>query len=141
MAEGLLRSRVPDELSAVIVARSAGTAGFDDVPATAHAVAVMGQHGVDISAHRSCGFDAAAAEAADLILAMTAIHVDEIAEAAPQARHKIHLLSEFAGGSSRDVPDPIGGPREEYEQVFDLLSDLIDRSLPRIVSLAKEKRT
>ena len=141
MAEGILRSRVPPELCRGLVSSSAGTALLDGLPAAPHAVDVMAEHGVDISSHLSRGLDAEMAGRADLILAMAAMHVEEIFAAAPGSRERIHLLSEFADGSSRDVSDPIGEPREEYERVYDVLADMIGRSLPRIVALAKEKRS
>jgi protein-tyrosine-phosphatase len=141
MAEGILRSMVPLDLAGEIEVRSAGTGLFDGLPATPHAVRVMADHGVDITAHVSRGLYPTDARRADLILAMTGDHVDRILAIAEDARDKTHLLSEFADGSWRDVPDPIGGPREDYEMVYRLLFELVDRSLPRIVQLAKEKRT
>lgn len=140
MAEGILRSLVPLELAGDLVAGSAGTALVDGLLAAPHAVRVMAEHGLDITPHRSRGFSAAAAAGADLILAMTTIHVGEILAATPDSRERTFLLSEFADGSLRDVPDPIGGPREEYEHVYRMLSELIDKALPQIVALAKEKR-
>jgi len=141
MAEWILRSRVPLEFAGDIVASSAGTARLDGLLPAPHAVNVMSEHGIDITPHRSRGLDGDVAAGADLILAMTAIHVGEIRSAVPDSREKTYLLSEFAEGVSRDVPDPIGGPREEYEQVYDMLSELITEAFPRIVALAKEKRS
>jgi len=141
MAEGILHSRVPPTLAGELIATSAGTAFLDGLPAAPHAVDVMAEHWVDIASHVSRGLDADIAESADLILAMTQIHIEEILAVAPDARDKTYLLSEFADGRSRDVPDPIGGPREEYERVYDILSDMIDQALPRIVALAEDTET
>ena len=141
MAEGILRSRIPPTLADELIASSAGTAFLDGLPAAPYAVEVMAEHWIDISSHASRGLEADMAESADLILAMTQIHVEEILAVAPDAREKTYLLSEFADGASQDVPDPIGGPREEYERVYDMLSDLIDKSLPRIVELAEDRGT
>jgi protein-tyrosine-phosphatase len=141
MAEGILRSRVPLDLAGDLVASSAGTAFLDGLPAAPHAVRVMADHAVDITSHFSRGLYRSVADGADLILAMTGDHVERIHAIAPEATEKTHLLSEFADGSWRDVPDPIGEPREEYEHVYRLLSELIDKSLARIVALAKEKRS
>jgi protein-tyrosine-phosphatase len=141
MAEGILRSMIPLDLAGDLEVRSAGTALFDGLPAAPHAVRVMADHGVDITAHVSRGLYPSEADRADLILAMTQDHVDRILAIAQDSRDKTHTLSEFADGSWRDVPDPIGGPAEDYELVYRLLLELVDRSLPRIVQLAKEKRT
>ena len=141
MAEGILRSRVPLEFAGEIVASSAGTAMLDGLLAATHAVNVMSEHGIDITPHRSRSLSRDVAAEADLILAMTALHVGEIRAKAPEARQKTHLLSEFADGSWRDVPDPIGGPREDYEKVYEMLSEMIVEAFPRIVALAKERRS
>jgi protein-tyrosine phosphatase len=140
MAEGILRSVVPLEFAGDVVTGSAGTAMLDGLLPAPNAVSVMSEHGIDITPHRGRGLHPEIVDGADLILAMTAIHVGEIRDAAPGAREKTHLLSEFAGGVSKDVPDPIGGPREEYEKVYDMLSEMITEALPRIIALAKEKR-
>jgi protein-tyrosine phosphatase len=141
MAEGILRSRVPLDYAGELVARSAGTAMLDGLLAAPNAVSVMSGHGIDITSHRSRGLNSRAAAEADLILAMTPTHVGAILATAPEAREKTHLLSEFADGSLRDVPDPIGGPREEYEHVYRMLSELITKALPRILALVKGKRS
>jgi protein-tyrosine phosphatase len=141
MAEGILRMLVPLDLAGDLVAGSAGTAMLDGLLPAPNAVSVMSEHGIDITPHRSRALRPDVVAGADLILAMTAIHVGEIRDRAPGAREKTHLLSEFADGPSRDVPDPIGGPREDYEAVYDMLSEMIADALPRIVALAKEKRS
>lgn len=141
MAEGILRSRVPLELAGDLVASSAGTAMFDGLLPAPNAVSVMSEHGIDITPHRSRGLTPEIAAEADLILAMTSSHVGEIRATLPAAREKTYRLSEFADGSSRDVPDPIGEPREVYEKVYDMLSEMIVEAFPRIVALAKEKRS
>jgi len=134
MAEGILRSLVADERG--IVVRSAGTSGIDGMPASPLAREVSATHGVDLSGHRSRGLTERLATGWDLILGMTRDHVDRIEEAAPLCRGRIFLLSEFADGSDVDVPDPIGGPREEYEQVFEMTERYIRAALPRIMAMA-----
>jgi protein-tyrosine phosphatase len=141
MAEAILRSRVPLEFAGDLVASSAGTAMFDGLLAAPHAVRVMSEHGIDITPHRSHALSREVAAGADLILAMTAAHVGKIRAKSPESREKTYLLSEFADGSWRDVPDPIGGAREEYEKVYEMLSEMIVEAFPRIVALAKEKRS
>ena len=140
IAEGVLRARVPRELRDEIDATSAGTAGLSGMPATSLAREVSREHGVDLSAHRSSGLDRDGVRRADLILGMTRDHVNEVLAVAPEARGKVFLLSEFAGGRDEDVPDPIGGSRQEYDEVFDLIASCIEKALPRIIVMAKEKR-
>jgi protein-tyrosine-phosphatase len=47
------------------------------------------------------------------------------------------LLSSYAGGHpagfpATSVPDPIGGPDEEYEETYRLLQEMIERTLERL---------
>ena len=139
MAEGILRSMLAREGASGVRVSSAGTADIEGMPATAEAVRACRDHGIDISGHISRGLDPQEAASANLVFAMTGHHTAEILSVAPGARRRTYLLSEFADGSDRDVPDPIGAPLEEYERVFDTLSDYIGKSLSRILTLAEKE--
>lgn len=139
MAEGILRARVSGEDTPDIQVRSAGTANIDGMPATPVAVEVCRDHGIDISNHVSRGLDPREATEANLVFAMTGRHVAEILDAAPGARRRTYLLSEFAEGVDDDVPDPIGAPKDDYERVFEMLANYINQSFPRIVALAEKE--
>lgn len=138
LAEGILRALLPAESHGRILVGSAGTARFVGAPATSLAREVALAHGVDLSGHRSSELTRAGIGGADLILAMAREHEDEIVALAPSARACTHLLSEFAGEGRQDVPDPVGGTREEYEAVYRMLLSHLRKSLPRIVALAEE---
>lgn len=138
MAEGVLRSMVGGESPSIEVT-SAGTAGIDGMPATAEAVEVMAERGIDISRHTSSGLTREMAEAADLVFAMAEHHIAGILAVAPGVRTKTYLLSEFADGTQVDVPDPIGAPKNEYEAVFGQMRGYIEDSLGRILMLARRK--
>ena len=53
MAEGILRSLIPDPRRGDVLAESAGTAGLVGVPATEYARSVCLEPGVDIASHLS----------------------------------------------------------------------------------------
>ena len=97
-------------------------------------------HGVDISEHASSATTADAMASADLVLAMTEIHVEELRGRFPDAKDKIQLLSVFADGSDVDVPDPIGGPVEEYESAYRMIEGYLTSALPKIVAMAGDDR-
>ena len=139
MAEGILRALVPGGAAASVVVGSAGTANIEGMPATPEAVEVCRAHGIDISGHRSRGFDQRLAAESDLIFGMTGMHIAQILTVAPEVRRRTYLLSEFAEGAETDVPDPIGAPKDEYEKVYDMLADYVDASLARIVALAEKE--
>lgn len=137
MAEGYLRAALHGEPGDFVVA-SAGTAMIEGAPATRHAVDVSAEHGIDISAHRSSGVTVEALQACDLVLAMTQEHEVWLKEFAPGSAGKIFMLSEYSDGSDVDVPDPIGGDRREYEQVFDMMARMLDAAVPRMVASSRE---
>jgi protein-tyrosine-phosphatase len=139
MAEGILSSMIPEDRVHDIRVESAGTAGFSGAPATEYARDVCSGHGVDIGSHISHALTASAIDRADLVLAMTRGHVDEVNSLLPQAVDRISLLSEFAEENGLDVPDPIGAPREEYERVYSMIEDYLTKSLPTILRLAGEE--
>jgi len=137
MGEGILRElalRVPD---AGIVVASAGTLGIVGAPATDEATTVARSHGVDISGHASSALTAELMRTFDLILAMTELHVDELAQRFPDAAGRTHLLSLFADGSDTDVPDPIGGPVEEYQSAYRMIEGYLTSALPKIVAMSR----
>jgi protein-tyrosine-phosphatase len=112
MAEGILSSMIPEDRVHDIRVESAGI---------------------------SQALTASAIDRADLVLAMTRGHVDEVNSLLPQAVDRISLLSEFAEENGLDVPDPIGAPREEYERVYSMIEDYLTKSLPTILRLAGEE--
>ncbi len=136
LAEGILEALLPAGRGVLV--GSAGTAGIVGAPATALAREVALTHGIDLSGHRSSGLERAGIDDADLVLAMTREHERAVIALAPRARARTFLLSEFAGAGTGDVPDPVGGTREEYEAVYRMLLGHLRKALPRIVALAEE---
>ena len=137
MAEAFLKRILAREgLATDYAVRSAGVWAADGRPASFYAIQVMARRGIDISGHRAHSMTQADVEEADLILAMASEHAQPIKTLLPQYMPKIHLLSEMAG-RHHDIPDPAGGPLYEYLQCADELEDLIERSYPQILKLAK----
>ncbi len=138
MAEGILKSMIPRKFEDSLIVVSAGTANLPGMPATSLAREVAADHDIDIDGHVSSGLSDWELDLADLILGMAKEHVDQIVAMAPDAAERAFLLSEFAGRDSEDVPDPIGGPKTEYEQVFEMLEDYLEEALPRILDMVEE---
>jgi protein-tyrosine-phosphatase len=136
MAEGLLRQRLVEEgLAERHQVSSAGVWAVDDHPASEHAVTVMAERGVDISAHIAHTVNAADVGEADLILVMSREHAQMIGATWPQYEWKVFRLSEMSG-KRKDIRDPYGGPIEEYRSTADIIARYIDEGLPRILELA-----
>jgi protein-tyrosine-phosphatase len=140
MAEALLRHELARRACSHVEVSSAGTWAYDGSGATTHAIKVLAGRDIDLSAHRSRPLVAEEIEAADVVIAMTSVHVREILERAPRARHKVIMLKEIpeiAAAHARDsagriealltatrpqprrgldVDDPMGLPRRAYER-------------------------
>lgn len=96
--------------------------------------------GLNLTDHRARNVDSIALDSYDLILTMEQSHKEALQIEFPTVRGRIHLLSEMVG-VTYDVPDPIGGPAEEYRATVRELNRLIKLSLPKIVALATASTT
>lgn len=135
MAEAIARRRVQERGWAHFEVASAGVAAFPGSPASDGAVRIAEARGLDLSGHGSTPLTPEIADGADLILTMTSGHLMRVAELG--AGERAAVITSFAAGADdatdlAGVPDPIGGPDEEYEETFQVLDDLIRRSLDRI---------
>lgn len=155
MAEVLLRDAITRRGLSGVRISSTGTWGLDGSPATEHAEAAVGSVGVRVDEHRARTFSAALAEDADLIIAMTSVHLREIEEVAPGTAARTRLLKELVHlepatveGSSpeerlqsmlaaprptyvraMDLDDPMGLPLAVYERCRDQIQEGVDRLL------------
>lgn len=89
---------------------SAGVAAFNGGQASDHAVEVMAERGLDLSAHRARRVTEDLAREADLIIAMAHSHVWQLLQWDRSLRDRAHVICELG------ISDPIGGTAEEYEQ-------------------------
>ncbi|MBN1658078.1 MAG: low molecular weight protein arginine phosphatase [Anaerolineae bacterium] len=135
MAAGLLRKRLADGGLDHHTVTSAGVWALDGQPASEHAVTVMAERGIDITAHIAHTLNAADVANADLILAMSREHTGAILNTWPQYGWKVHRLAEMAG-KRRDVEDPYGQPVEAYRACAAEIGRYIDEGLDRILQLA-----
>ena len=122
MAEGILRSLIPPEIASRMVVVSAGTGAVEGIPATSLAIQTCAENGIDVVAHRSTPLTASLVRESDMILGMEPSHVERARELAPDAKGRIHLITERGatsqGGPSTGVRDPIGGTPDQYRDTF-----------------------
>ena len=96
MAEVLLRAELERRGCTEIEVASAGTwAGFGN-PAQPEAQEVVRNRGIDLEAHRSRPVDPTELEEADLVVAMTSVHVRELRQLSEEVGTKMVLMKEFA---------------------------------------------
>lgn len=131
MAEVLLRAELAGAgLAGLVEVDSAGTGDWHvGGPMDRRARAELARHGYDGSAHRARQFGPSWFAGRDLVLAMDRANLADLHEMAPDAdaAGRVLLFRSFdpalAGDDRYDgqVPDPYGGPPEDYAAAFDLV--------------------
>ena len=119
MAEAMWRHRLPD--AADYHVSSAGIGALIDCPAEEHAVTVMREWGLDLSAHRARQLDLELACDYDLILVMDNLQRQWIGKRIRVLRGRVYLLGHWSDG---EIADPFRGS----EQDFRTARDRIDRA-------------
>ena len=127
MAKALLRNGLG--ASADITVSSAGIGALVGYPAAEHAVELMHESGLDISAHRARQLDRELITAADLILVMESAHKGAIDAIDLTARGKVQRLCEWR---DQDIDDPYQKPREAFEETLALIRQGVEDWLIRL---------
>lgn len=132
MAEAFLKKYLHSSDGYEII--SAGTLGFEGLPATKEAVAVMKEESLDISGYSSSALNKEMIDNADIIFVMSKIHKDYILEKSPDAKDKTFLLKEYAeiDEDDKNIIDPIGMPIECYREVRDQIRRSVEEIVIRI---------
>lgn len=132
MAAGLLRRMLEDEAGRIAV-ESAGTAAWEDQPATGPAIQVAERAGVDLTGHRSRRLTPAMVRAADLVLVMERGHLAAVRALGADAGHS-HVLSEWPGPgeAGMEISDPFGASSEAYEECWRRIQHHLERVAPYI---------
>jgi protein-tyrosine-phosphatase/tRNA A37 threonylcarbamoyladenosine synthetase subunit TsaC/SUA5/YrdC len=136
LAEALCKKRLADRLGCTVaelpsrgyVIVSAGLAASSGLPAAAEAIAVAASFQADLTQHRSQQLSLELALQADHLLVMTDRHRQALAEYLGPTNNPPQLLHP----EQRDIADPIGGPREVYEQCAQEVLLGIDALLQRL---------
>jgi protein-tyrosine-phosphatase len=131
MAEAMARAGMPPSWQMEVEFSSAGTSAWDGLPASFTAVKLLKRQGIDLSGHKSRCLTREMIEEADLIVAMTCMHRDEIVSLSPDSKDRVILLGEMEKGRvDLDIADPIGGDEAVYlhtkEEIEGLVTLLLD---------------
>ena len=142
MAAGLLKTLLPRKLAEKVKIESAGVCAHDGVSASRNAIEVTRKRGIDISGHTSKRLTRKLVEAADLILVMQKMHMDEVRELCPSRSEHTLLLAELEGNPGSDemeIADPCGGSEEVYEQCFTKIHRSLDKGMKFLLELVNSK--
>jgi tRNA threonylcarbamoyl adenosine modification protein (Sua5/YciO/YrdC/YwlC family) len=134
MAEGLARDLVarrleipPDRTHEFgFEFLSMGVLGGSGAPPSEHAIDTLADMGIDISGHRSRPAVPQEIRSLDHVFALTTSHLDSLRLLLPPGATRNCELLDPAGGS---VPDPIGGPRADYERAAKTIREAIEARL------------
>ncbi len=140
MAEGALRVLLEKERPGKSRVISSGTSAATGFPATHFAVEASKIWEADISKHESQPLMPALIDQADLILAMTSRHLDEVLHLNSEASDKSYLFKSFPGREREgdEVADPIGQTLDRYNATFLELGEYLGRYLNEIVKRIDE---
>lgn len=138
VAAALLRERLRQRGLTDWTVGSAGTWAMIPRGASRYSIEVMQREGVDITDHRAQMIEERHLRDADLVLTMEIGHAEALRAEFPEHAHKVFMLTEMIG-HAYNITDPYGGPLEEYERMHSGLSDVIDKGLDRIITLAQER--
>src|SRR5262249_33947066 len=131
MAEGLARQLLRGRND--IQVASAGVGAMPDAPPSPYAVEAMADVGIDIAHYLSQPISPELIDKSAFIFGMTRSHVESLQLLFPWAAEKTFLLREFDDSIhpfEKDIPDPIGGPREMYVRVRDQIKEALQKVLP-----------
>ena len=137
IAEGLFQ-KIIEEKDLQWVIDSAGTSGWHNGEGPdERSIRVCKNNGIDISKQVSRKVIEDDFIDFDLILAMDDKNLKVMQELAPlEMRHKLHRMMDFLPQRSNEiVPDPYYDNR--FQEVFELLQEVIEGSISKIESLLK----
>ncbi len=120
MAEGLARVifGLENEIS------SAGLEAWEGMQASAQAITVMEEMGIDLIGHRSRRITEEQVGWADWVIPMTLAHEQRLCMLFPQYSTKFRSLGAW-GLQGSDVSDPWGGSLESYRKSAQTISELL----------------
>lgn len=133
MAEVIARKRVAERGWDHVTVRSAGVAAFDGSPASGGSVRAAASANLDLTGHSSTLLTQEELSWADLVLTMSASHLDRVV--AMGGGDRASMLTGFAmgdAGAATAIADPIGGSDGEYLETFRQLDHLIAQVLQRL---------
>jgi L-threonylcarbamoyladenylate synthase len=135
MAEYILKNMLGKRADVKII--SAGTGVFVSMGASHDTIDILKKEGIDASIHRAQAATKTLLKKADLILAMTRMHRQQILDLVPSIEKRVYLLKEFANiskGSEADldIPDPIGRSFPVYEECLLTIKESVKKILDLI---------
>ena len=122
LAEGILKSKLPQDRFSV---EAAGTAGYHiGRTPDSRSIEVAAQNGIDISSQKARKFSPDDFDRFDKIFVMDRSNLRNVKQMAltPEDQNKVTLLLE-----NDEVPDPYYGNEDGFQKVFDLIDQACEQ--------------
>ncbi|MGE5308225.1 MAG: L-threonylcarbamoyladenylate synthase [Deltaproteobacteria bacterium] len=134
MAQGLLRKKLQEQKRDDVEVLSAGIMFTGGLSASYETRELLARKGIDVSGHRSQRITIDMLNKSDIILVMERLHEQRLLHLHPQVKNRLFLLKEFARVTDfdLDIPDPIGRPREFYEETLAVIEEAVEK-ISRII--------
>jgi protein-tyrosine-phosphatase len=115
---------------------SAGLFAVDGLSASREAIEVLRHENIDLTSHQSQSIGEQTVNRADIIIAMTETHYEQLLDLYPAARDRVYTFSELAGFTESDVTDPYGQGLPAYQVTLQQLK----QGMPRLFSYLENMR-
>jgi protein-tyrosine-phosphatase len=136
MAAAITAARMTEALRKEISVSSAGTGAYPGMGAAPNAIAVLKEIGIDLNGHRTKLLTKKMVDEADLVVAMTESHKEEILRLAPDSHGKVIVLGELdSTRESPDIFDPMGGGEDVYRRTRDEMDRLVHRLIDYLIDV------
>jgi protein-tyrosine-phosphatase/predicted ATP-grasp superfamily ATP-dependent carboligase len=126
-AAALLRARLGDRTFGIA---SGGMLPRSGRATPRHGVEAAAQHGVDLSAHRSCWLSRELVNTASLLITFDETTRQAVFDRYPQLKVRVILLGDLSGIG--DIPDPIDGGAAQFKRVYDEIATAITEMVPLV---------
>lgn len=134
MAAALLKDMLEKKGIQNIKVESAGIAAYPNEKASPLAQQVMEEQGIEMLDHRSKQVQVDLLKESDLILTMTEGHKNAVLSGEPSVWNKIFTLNEYVGMEGKDITDPYGLSKQEYQ----ITSQEISKALVKLIDKLNE---
>ncbi|MBN2406546.1 MAG: low molecular weight protein arginine phosphatase [Elusimicrobia bacterium] len=138
MAHKLMENLIKGTELEYLEVDSAGTAAMPYYAIVGDLRTVMDENGINYTGHIPQMIDRDILESSDLILVMTKGHKSDIEYRFPAYGGKVYLLSEYAEGRRKDIPDPIGMGVESYRETFKMIRFYVEELIERLKNELKD---
>ena len=129
IAEALLKKIFWERHRHDVEVLSAGITMLSGMAASDQAQEVLRKEGIDVSGHVSRQVTRSMIDKSDIILVMEKINEAKVLSLAPEAKHRLFLLKEFARiqDNALDIEDPMGRDDAFYAQTFATIKEAVER--------------